>query len=89
MGAVYELDAHQRGLGAENVGIDLIQGLAAQIVIAVAGCPGKAGVRDPVVLKGLHHLAGVVLGHDVDFPKALPELLLGTLCHLVYFGSDL
>ena len=89
MGAVYELDAHQRGLRAENVGIDLIQGLAAQIVIAVAGRAGKAGLRDPVVLEGLHHLAGVVLGHDVDFLKAAAELFLGPLRHLVYFGFDL
>ena len=76
MGAVDKADAHQRRLGAEDLGVDLIQGLPAQIVIAVAGGAGKAGVRDPGVLEGLHHPEGILLRHSVDLSKALAAALL-------------
>ena len=88
MSAVDELNAYQCCLRAEHVGIDFIQGLAAQIVIAVAGGPGKAGIRNAVVLKGLHDLAGILPGDRVDLLKARAELCLRALRHIIYFGFD-
>ena len=79
MGAVDELDAHQSGLGAEDLGIDLVQLVPAQVVVAVAGGAGKVGVGHPVVLEGLQHPLGVLLGDGVDAVKLLPQLGLGLL----------
>ena len=65
-GAVDGLHAHQGVLGAEDIGVDLVQGGPAQIVIAVAGGAGEIGVRHPVGLEGVQHPGGVLLGDSVD-----------------------
>ena len=77
MGAVDELHPHQGVLGAENVGVDLIQGVPAQIVVAVAGGAGEVGLRHPVFLEGRQHLAGVLLRNGVDAAELLGQLRLG------------
>ena len=77
MGAVDELQAHQGVLSAEDVGVDLIQGVPAQIVVAVAGGAGEVGLRHPVFLEGRQHLAGVLLRNGVDAAELPGQLRLG------------
>ena len=89
MGTVHKADAHKSGLRPEYLGIDFIQGLPAQVVIAVAGGAGKAGLGHLVVLKGLHDPPGVLLGQSVDLGKAGADTCLGPLGHLIYFGTDI
>ena len=87
--AVDKLDAHEGGFGAENLRIDFIQRLSPEIVIAVAGGTGEAGVRDPVILKRLHDLSCILLRYGVDFPEAFAQAQLGAFCHFVYFWFDI
>ena len=85
VGAVDKLDAHQGGFGAEELGIDLVQFVPAQVVVAVAGGAGEVPLGHPVVLEGLQHPLGVVLGDGVNAGKFLKKLLLGP----VPKGTDL
>ena len=89
MGAVDKLDAHKGGFRTENVGVDFIQGLTAQIVVAVAGGAGKAGVGDAVVLESLHNLSGILPRDRVDLPKARGKLCLSARRHVVYLGFNI
>ena len=77
MGAVDELHPHQGVLGAKDVGVDPVQGVPAQVVVAVAGGAGKVGLRHPVLLEGGEHLAGVLLRDGVDAGELLRQLPLG------------
>ena len=69
VGAVDELDAYQSRLGAENLGVDLVQLVPAQVVVAVAGSAGEVGVGHSVGLEGVQHPGGVLLGDGVDTGK--------------------
>ena len=71
MGAIDKADSHQRILRAEEVGVDEIQLIPAQIVIAVAGGTGKVTLRHPVLPEGGQHPVGVVLRDGVDAGKLL------------------
>ena len=76
MGAVDELQPHQGVLGVKEVGIDLVQLVPADIVVAVAGGPGKVALRDPMPLKGGEYLLGIRLRNGVDAVKVIPHLCL-------------
>jgi hypothetical protein len=84
VGAVHEGEADHGVLGAEDVGVDLTQGLPAQVVIAIAGGALKMGLGDLVLLKGRQDLLGVLLRNGVDALKLLGERSLG----LVPKGTD-
>ena len=71
VGAVDELDAYQGRLSAEEVGVDLVQLVPAQVVVAVAGGAGEVSVGHPVLLKGGQHPGGILLGNGVDAGKFL------------------
>ena len=88
MGAVDKLDAHQSGLGAEDLGVDFVQLIPAQVVIAVAGGAGKVGIGHPVVLECLQHPLGVLLGDGVNAGKLLPQLGLGLLAQLTHLLAN-
>ena len=77
MGAVNELDAHQCGLGAEDIGVDFVQLVPAQVIVAVASGAGKIAICHPVLLKGSQHPGGVLLGDGVNAGKFLGQLALG------------
>ena len=61
MSPVYKRCAHQRRLRAEYVGIDLFERFTTQIVVAVAGRPGKTRFGDAVRPKGVQHLFRIFL----------------------------
>ena len=61
MRAVYKADTHQRGLGAENIGVDLVERVAAVVIIAVTGRTGKQVVGYTVLRKCRQHLLGVAV----------------------------
>ena len=82
VGAVHEAQAHQGALRAENLGPDLFQGLPAQVVIAVAGGTGEAGLADPVIPEGCHDPPGAVLRNGVDLPEAGADAFHRILCEL-------
>ena len=77
MGAVDELHPHQGVLRAENIGVNLIQGVPAQVVIAVAGGAGEVGLRHPVLLEGGEHLLRILLRHRVNAGELLRQVRLG------------
>ena len=84
MGAVDELETHQRVLCAKNVCVDFIQLVPPQIVITVAGGPGKIALGHAMLLKGGQDLLGIFLRNGVDSFKLLPQLPLRLLCQ----GAD-
>ena len=88
VGAVDKLDAHQSGLGAENLGIDLIQLISAQVVVAVTGGADKVSVGHPVGLERLQHPLGVLLSDGVNAGKLLPQLGLGLLAQLTHLLAN-
>ena len=88
MRTVHKADADERGLRAEYLGIYLIERLAAEIVVAVAGCTGKARLSDAVVLKCFHHAARVYFGDAVYLRKSSCKALLRLCGHIVYLRPD-
>ena len=85
VGPVHKADAHQCRLGPEKLGVDLIQRVSSQIVIAISGGPGKAAVGNALILEGLHHPPGVDLRHPVDLPKPVSAGVLRQFCHFSHF----
>ena len=88
MGAAGDLGAHQRGLGVEYVGIDPLQIVPAEIVIAVASGCGEAGGGDPVLLHRPQHLCLIMLRDLVDGGEAVFQLLQRPLAVGVYRRGD-
>ena len=88
VGAAGDLGAHQRGLGVEHVGIDPLQIVPAEIVIAVASGCGEAGGGDPVLLHGPQHLCLIMLRDLVDGGEAVFQLLQRPLAVGVYRRGD-
>ena len=76
MGAIDKLNPHQRVLGAEQIGVNLVQLIPAQIVIAVSGGTGKIVFRHPVLLERRQHPLGIGLGNGVNTGKLLSKPLL-------------
>ena len=74
VGAVDELQPNQSGLRPEQLGVDLVQLVPAQVVIAIAGGAGEIALRHPVLLKGGQHPGGILLGDGVDAGKLLGQL---------------
>ena len=89
MGAVDELHPHQGIFGAEQLREDLIQLVPAEIVIAVAGGPGKIGLRHPVLLKSGQDLAGVLLRDGINAVELVPQPGLRLGCQGHYFFTNL
>ncbi len=77
MGAGCDTAAHQRGLGAHDLGHHALQALAPQIVVAIARGPGEVLLTDPILAKGIEHLARVV---SLDRAEALPDRPHGGFC---------
>ena len=61
MRAVYKADTHECGLGAENIGVDLVERVTAVVIVAVAGRTGKQIVGHSVLRKCRQHLLGVAV----------------------------
>ena len=80
MGAIDKLATHQAGFRPKHLGENLIQGISAQVVIAVAGGAHQMGCADPVLLKRLQHFFGIFLGNGVDPVKNRLCLLRYLLC---------
>ena len=99
VGAAGDLGTHQRRLGAEAVGVDPLQIVAALVVVAVAGGEIEVIGGQPVFLHGGDDLHLVGLGNGVDLGEALRqtgENLLAEGEHgiadaegFVLFGHDL
>ena len=70
MGAADDLRTDQSGLRMKGVRIDPLQGVAAQIVVAVAAGGSKAGGADPVFLHGRDDLGLVVFRDAVNGVEA-------------------
>ena len=64
--AAQDARAHERGLGVKAVGIDALERVAADVVVAVAGGAGEAAGIDAVLLHGGDDLRLVVLGDLVN-----------------------
>ena len=50
MSSVYKTDSDKSSIGSEEFRINLIQGLAPEIIVTVAGCSCKTGLGNPVLL---------------------------------------
>ena len=77
MGAAGDLGPYQGGFRVEHIGIDLFQGIPAQVIVAVAGGGGKTGGGDPVFLHGRQNLGLIVLGHGINGGKTLTQPFQG------------
>ena len=88
VGAAGDLRAHQRGLGVEHVGVDPLQIVPAEIVIAVAGGSGEAGGGDPVFLHRPQHLGLIVFRNLVNGGEAVFQLLQRPLAVGIYRRGD-
>ena len=77
VGAVDKPEAHQGVLGAEDLGVDLLQLVPAQVVVAVAGGPGKIALGHMVLLERGQDLLGVALRDGVDPVKLFSQFRLG------------
>ena len=69
MGAVDKPNAHQGVLGAKQVGVNLVQLIPAQIVIAIASGPGKIALRHAILAEGIQHPQSVGLCHGINAGK--------------------
>ena len=59
--AVYKRGAHERRFRAKNISIHLLQRLTSEIVIAIAGRPGKARLGDAVRAERIQHALRIPL----------------------------
>ena len=66
-----DLAAHKRILCAEDIGINALQGISSDVVIAIAAGADEVCLTDAGVLHGLHHLQLVVFCDLVNGLKAL------------------
>ena len=71
VGAAGDLGAHQRRFGAEAVGVDALQIVAALVVVAVAGGEVEVIGGQPVLLHGGDDLQLIGLGNGVDGREAV------------------
>ena len=88
VGPVDKLEAHQGVLRAEQVRVDLIQLVPAQVIVPVTRSPGKIALRHPVLLERRQHPLAVGLGNGVDPGKLsaqLPVRLTGQRAHPVRY----
>ena len=69
MCSVYKVDAHERRLGSEYLGIHPVEHLSAFVVIAVARRSRKAAVAHLVVFKRRKHVGGAAVGVFVYFRR--------------------
>ena len=82
MGAAHKLRANQCILGAENRGINCLQRITAEVVIAVTGARRKMCFTDAMLSQRIEYLHLVVLGNRIDFSKARLALRLCLLSQL-------
>ncbi len=75
--AVDKIMPHQGLFRSKNLGVNQFQLVAAQVVVAVAGGPGKAGVADPIGGKRLQNLGGVSGRYFLNFGKLPANFLFG------------
>ena len=76
VGAIDKPDAHQGILGAKQMGIDLVQLVPAQVVIAITSGSGKIALRHSIPAEGVQHSQGVGLSHCINAGKLLFQRLL-------------
>ena len=79
MRTINKADADKCRLRAEYLRIDLIEHFPADIIVAVAGRSGKAGVGNFVILERLHDLERVLLRNAVNSLKLRPYLVFRLL----------
>lgn len=88
MGAIDKADAYQSVLSTEQLGVDLVQLVPSQIVVAIARSTGKIALRHPVGLKGSQHPLGVMLSHGINMGELLLDFHLrlgGQSAHTVRY----
>ena len=88
VGTAGDVGTHQGGLRMEHIGIHLLKGITAQIVIAVAGGSCETGSRHPVLLHGGNDLGLVVFSDLVDLRKTVSQFLNGLLTPGVNRGGN-
>ena len=76
MRAVDKADAHERSLGAKDIGINAVERVAAVVVVTVTGCPGEQVVRHAVFGKCRKHLFGVSVADLLDTGKIRHDFAL-------------
>ena len=88
MRTVHKADADKRGLSAEYLGVYFIERFPTEIVVALAGCTGKARLSNAVILKCFHHAARVYFGDAVYLRNSSYKALLRLRGHIVYLRPD-
>ena len=88
MRAAGDLRPHERSLGVERVGIDALELIAADVVIAIARRGGKAGRADAIFLHGGKHLGLIGLCDAVYGRKAFPQSVQHPLAEGTHLRRD-
>ena len=70
MGAAYHTNANQTTLGAEHLGENLVQSVAAYIIVAIAIGTRKMHIGHTGLTEGIEHLLGIYLCYFVYLGKA-------------------
>ena len=83
--AVDKADAHERSLGAENVRINVVERVAAVVVVTITGCPGEQVVRHAVFGKCRKHLFGIPVADLLDAGKIRHDFALSLLAERADF----
>ena len=71
MGAAGDLRAHQRILRVEKGCIYLLQGIPAQVIVAVTSSAKETRLADPAFLHGQSHFQLIIFCRLVNLPEAL------------------
>ena len=80
MSAAHEVVARKSVLGVENIGVDLVEGISAPVVVAVAGGAGEHSLADVVGLERLEHLLLLVLLDLLELAEAVAAKLHRLIC---------
>ena len=89
MRTIYKMRTDKSRLRTEHTGVDLFQGLAAQIVIPVSRSPCKAGFRNAVFLKSIHHTLRIRFADLLQQGELRRGKCFSTAGQVNYFRSDL
>ena len=77
-----DMGANQRSFRVEDICINLLQFIAAFVIVAVTGGSGKAGGTDTVFLESGQYFCLIVFGNLINRIEALGKLCLNffTIC---------
>ena len=88
MGSAGDLRADQAGFCVECIRIDLLQGLASKVIVAITGGSSETCLTDTVFLHGMDNLHLVILCSFIKFFKTFFQGIFYSFTEIVNCGRD-